>query len=205
MSCRGGSVGTTPRSFRYRRSSNSSFAPFSNPKELRVQKTLLLDIRSSRFEPSNAFCPVCASTHHEDDALNDVGLICGAPPLPYKYCAILAYDGTRYRGFQLQNEFQYRRAAPTIQGKLEQALTKFLAVTRDKLGVQGAGRTDAGVHARGQVRSLLHCVSWFWGSMECTMIKMLYTNFERDFYFLSRNVMGGVLICTDDAVYCGCL
>lgn len=54
-----------------------------------------------------------------------------------------AYDGTRYEGWQRQ-----QRTGNTIQGKLE-------AVLLDLLGrpvqVIGAGRTDAGVHARGQV------------------------------------------------------
>ena len=57
---------------------------------------------------------------------------------------VLEYDGAAYRGFQLQS------AAPTIQGELERAL---LALTGECVRVTGAGRTDAGVHARGQVAS----------------------------------------------------
>ena len=57
---------------------------------------------------------------------------------------VLEYDGAAYRGFQLQSE------APTIQGELERAI---LALTGESLRVTGAGRTDAGVHARGQVAS----------------------------------------------------
>jgi tRNA pseudouridine38-40 synthase len=56
--------------------------------------------------------------------------------------AIVEYDGTEYQGFQVQP------SAPTIQGMLEQGLA---AVTHDGLRVAGAGRTDAGVHAKGQV------------------------------------------------------
>jgi tRNA pseudouridine38-40 synthase len=67
-----------------------------------------------------------------------------------RYQVILAYDGTRYHGFQRQKQFAKKAGALTIQGVLEDAL--------HQLGWQGssilaAGRTDAGVHALGQVIS----------------------------------------------------
>ncbi|MBM3154329.1 MAG: tRNA pseudouridine(38-40) synthase TruA [Chloroflexi bacterium] len=57
---------------------------------------------------------------------------------------ILEYDGRRYHGFQWQSN------APTIQAELERAIEK---VTSEKLRVIAASRTDAGVHATGQVVS----------------------------------------------------
>jgi tRNA pseudouridine38-40 synthase len=56
--------------------------------------------------------------------------------------AVVAYDGTDYGGFQRQAN------APTIQAALEAALAQ---VTQEAIGVLAAGRTDAGVHAVGQV------------------------------------------------------
>ncbi len=55
----------------------------------------------------------------------------------------LQYDGSEYYGWQLQ------RDQPTIQGKLEQALS--VLNNGERVVVAGAGRTDTGVHARGQV------------------------------------------------------
>ncbi|HET8945367.1 MAG TPA: tRNA pseudouridine(38-40) synthase TruA, partial [Candidatus Polarisedimenticolia bacterium] len=56
----------------------------------------------------------------------------------------LAYVGTRYAGWQIQPQ------RPTIQGLLEDRLGRLL---RDEVTLFGAGRTDSGVHALGQVAS----------------------------------------------------
>lgn len=58
---------------------------------------------------------------------------------------LLAYDGTGYSGWQIQEKPD---PPPTIQGELEKALAK---LTGEKIRVIGSGRTDAGVHAHGQV------------------------------------------------------
>ena len=59
------------------------------------------------------------------------------------YKVVMAYDGSRYNGWQKQGNTD-----KTIQGKLEQILFK---MTGEEIEVHGSGRTDAGVHARGQV------------------------------------------------------
>ena len=59
---------------------------------------------------------------------------------------VLEYDGRRYGGSQ------YQKNAPSIQGELEAALNK---LTGENLRTAFAGRTDAGVHARGQVASFV--------------------------------------------------
>lgn len=61
------------------------------------------------------------------------------------YKIILEYDGTRYNGWQKQGNTEN-----TIQGKLESTLSRFF---NQPIEVNGSGRTDAGVHARGQVAS----------------------------------------------------
>ncbi len=61
-----------------------------------------------------------------------------------KIVLIMEYDGTYYHGFQLQGD------SSTIQGETEEALWK---LTGERLRVMAASRTDAGVHARGQVVS----------------------------------------------------
>ena len=57
--------------------------------------------------------------------------------------AVIAYDGTDYHGFQRQSPDR----EPSIQGRLERALSQIGQAG----AVRGAGRTDAGVHASGQV------------------------------------------------------
>jgi tRNA pseudouridine38-40 synthase len=60
------------------------------------------------------------------------------------YRMLVAYDGGPYRGFARQPGLK------TVQGEIEAALSKVL---RGPVTTSGAGRTDAGVHALGQVMS----------------------------------------------------
>ncbi len=76
--------------------------------------------------------------------------VMGDPPAGHlfemtRYRALIEYDGTNYFGFQRQRE-----GVPTIQGELESVLSQLV---RKPVTITGAGRTDSGVHALGQVVS----------------------------------------------------
>lgn len=62
-----------------------------------------------------------------------------------RYLVLVEYDGSNYFGFQRQRE-----GFPTIQGELETVLSE---LTQCPVTITGAGRTDSGVHALGQVIS----------------------------------------------------
>lgn len=66
-----------------------------------------------------------------------------APVGLVKFKLTLEYDGSRYAGWQVQQKDK------TVQGELIQAAKAIFGT--EKVEVYGAGRTDAGVHARGQV------------------------------------------------------
>ncbi|MDD2971144.1 MAG: tRNA pseudouridine(38-40) synthase TruA [Lachnospiraceae bacterium] len=59
------------------------------------------------------------------------------------YKCVVQYEGTRYQGWQRQDSTEN-----TLQGKIEAILTK---MCDKKVEIQASGRTDAGVHALGQV------------------------------------------------------
>ena len=59
------------------------------------------------------------------------------------YKMTIQYEGTRYKGWQEQNHTEN-----TIQGKIRRILER---MTDEEIDLQGSGRTDAGVHAIGQV------------------------------------------------------
>lgn len=62
--------------------------------------------------------------------------------MPQNYKLILSYDGTDFHGWQRQPRKR------TVQGVIEDSLEK---IVHKRTSVTGAGRTDAGVHAQGQV------------------------------------------------------
>ncbi len=59
-----------------------------------------------------------------------------------RYLARISYDGSKYKGYQKQPNTK------TIQGELERVLT---VINHNPVSVHGSGRTDAGVHALGQM------------------------------------------------------
>ncbi len=67
--------------------------------------------------------------------------ICGQLPMPFIKMTV-SYDGTNYAGWQVQPN------QVTVQGELEKALQ---LITGDEHRIIASGRTDAGVHALGQV------------------------------------------------------
>ena len=60
----------------------------------------------------------------------------------------LSYDGTRYFGWE------HQPGKPTIQGALENAVSKMCNMPVSDVEINGAGRTDAGVHARAMIASV---------------------------------------------------
>lgn len=66
----------------------------------------------------------------------------GGEPAGRNILLVLEYDGTRYAGFQWQEN------GLSVQAEIEQAVER---VTGQRVRVKASGRTDAGVHARGQV------------------------------------------------------
>lgn len=90
----------------------------------------------------------------------------------------LAYDGTRFVGWQRQADGE------SVQGLLEEALARFEG---SSVTVHGAGRTDAGVHALGQVASVIVSV----GHDVSTLARALNAQLPPDVRVLSVAEMDG--------------
>ena len=73
-----------------------------------------------------------------------------------RYFVTFSYDGTRYHGWQIQPN------GDSVQARLQGALSTLL---RQEIGVTGAGRTDAGVHARMMVAHFDYD-----GVLDCTQL-----------------------------------
>lgn len=84
------------------------------------------------------------------------------------YKSIIAYDGTDFKGFQRQAE-----GLRTIQGELERGLKQ---IGWEEESVKAAGRTDAGVHAKGQVISY----AFDWRSDTTDLTRALNANLPKD-------------------------
>jgi tRNA pseudouridine38-40 synthase len=82
----------------------------------------------------------------------------------HRYRLLVQYDGTPFRGWQLQSE------GPTVQGELETVLER---LTEGRRPVVAAGRTDTGVHALGQVASVDVPGKWDAASLRKAMNALL--------------------------------
>ena len=87
-------------------------------------------------------------------------------PEPRRYRLIVQYDGSPFQGWQLQG------SGPTVQGELERILEKITGAHRPVLG---AGRTDRGVHALGQVAAVDVPTPWSAGDLRKSLNAMLPT------------------------------
>ena len=82
------------------------------------------------------------TNRHQHRRLSETEIIQTGKHMEKNYKLIIGYDGTRYFGWE------HQPGKDTIQGKLEDVLN-YLA--EEPVLIIGAGRTDAGVHAKGQV------------------------------------------------------
>lgn len=93
---------------------------------------------------------------------------------------VLAYDGTHYFGWQKS------ASGPTIEEELERVLER---ICRHKIQLQAASRTDAGVHARGQVVNV---------QMLIPRIDLLFRSLEK---LLPPDIRPISIECVDDAFH----
>ena len=84
----------------------------------------------------------------------------------YNYLIKIEYDGTNFAGWQCQKN------AKTVQGEIEKSIKKIL---KQKTRIVGAGRTDKGVHAKGQFAKFKK------------KLIILFKKFELHFLFSKKN------------------
>jgi tRNA pseudouridine38-40 synthase len=96
-----------------------------------------------------------------------------------RYRATLMYDGGAYNGFQRQ-----AAGIPSVQGEVERALA---ALTGQQTTVVGAGRTDTGVHAEGQV--IAFDVEWKHG--DDALLRALNATLAQDVALLELRQQAG--------------
>ena len=97
-----------------------------------------------------------------------------------RYVCRLAYDGTAYHGFQRQVDHQ-----PTVQKAVEDALSN---LAKQPLTISGAGRTDSGVHASGQV--IAFKIDWHHAPQQ--LLKAVNANLPPDV------VLQSIMLAPDD-------
>lgn len=101
------------------------------------------------------------------------------------------YDGTQYSGWQRQNNAQ------SVQQTIEEALFK---LTGHELTVLGSGRTDAGVHARGQIAHFKTSSDVF-SIPEDKILRAINSRLPKDIRIIGHCIPIGDFHCTRDAIY----
>lgn len=106
---------------------------FRRPRRLHAKCSVLSD---------NGVVPEDRSRDWKEDAL-----AVNARTQGFQWAMTVSYDGTKYSGWQMQPR------AITVQGTIQGSLSQITGCNNDELSLTAAGRTDAGVHALGQVVS----------------------------------------------------
>ena len=101
------------------------------------------------------------------------------------------YDGTNYSGWQRQTN------GNSVQQSIEEALKK---LTGHEIHVLGSGRTDAGVHARGQIAHFKTPIEMF-SVPEDKIIRAINSRLPKDIRILGHCIPQGDFHCTRDAIY----
>ena len=103
----------------------------------------------------------------------------------------IQYDGTQYAGWQRQHNAQ------SIQQTIETALFK---LTGHEIHILGSGRTDAGVHARGQIAHFKTSVDIF-SIPKDKIVKAINSRLPKDIRIIGHCISKSDFHCTRDAIY----